>query len=871
MRSKKSEKESAWKRLVRVVTSSLFGREIDEETSNRLQEIKGLFLVSFSVFLFVSIATFDISDSGASSAKSSEAAAEVSNWCGPVGHYLADSCHKLLGLASFLIPFLGIAWGMVLVTRKRVMLPGLRLFGGAALLFSTSLVLSLYFLDEKGAAVYPDYAPHGHGGLIAQVIVPSLSNKLGVVGAWLMLIPTCLTSFILATEMAFYPSLVSFGEWITRRREDSEETATQAIMHWTNGLLVGLWRFLRGAAIDGPALAAATNIGASTAMEPKVSTERQTERLQRALSAELETEEALKEEVQEEAAEAKEALEELEELEDEEEERERAPYRLTVREDEEEGEDLEEEEITSAEPKKEPMISLGGAADVPMDIPDVPTGEWQLPSLELLSSSDSSNQAQGGSIDEAAKLENTLLSFGLSVDVVQAQVGPAVTLYELEVPVGVRLNKIAALSNEIAAALKAESVRVIAPIPGKGTVGVEVPNSKRRIVRMRELISADIYDKEKYGLPLCLGMDTEGTPIIGDLTKMPHLLIAGQTGSGKSVCINTILASLLLTRSPHEVKMILVDPKMVELQPFSNIPHLLLPIVTNARQAANVLAWVCEKMEGRYELLKDSGVRNIKGYNALGEKNLRQRLGDAFSEEQTPRELPYIVIVVDEMADLMMVCKKEAEAAITRLAQKSRAVGIHVILATQRPSTDVITGVLKGNLPTRIAFQVTSKIDSRVILDEGGADKLLGSGDMLYKPPGTNKMLRVQGAFVEDEELTGIIQCVIGEAPAKFNQEMIQAATGSRGPGAASQDDISDERFNEAVRVVLETKRGSASLLQRALSVGYTRASRLIDMMEDCGILGPHRGSKAREILITLEEWDARQDDRIDGSESTDE
>jgi S-DNA-T family DNA segregation ATPase FtsK/SpoIIIE len=317
--------------------------------------------------------------------------------------------------------------------------------------------------------------------------------------------------------------------------------------------------------------------------------------------------------------------------------------------------------------------------------------------------------------------------------------------------------------------------------------------------------------------------------------------------------------------------MILVDPKMVELQPFSNIPHLLLPVVTNATQAANVLAWVCEKMEGRYELLKDSGVRNIKGYNALGEKTLRQRLGDGFSEERTPRQLPYIVIVVDEMADLMMVCKKEAEAAITRLAQKSRAVGIHVILATQRPSTDVITGVLKGNLPTRIAFQVTSKIDSRVILDEGGADKLLGSGDMLYKPPGTNKMLRVQGAFVEDEELKGIIQHVIDEAPAKFNQEMVQAATGSRGSGASGQDEINDPLFDEAVSVVLRTGRGSASLLQRALSIGYTRASRLIDLMEGCGILGPHRGSKVREILITMEDWDARQGVAVEANESSNE
>jgi S-DNA-T family DNA segregation ATPase FtsK/SpoIIIE len=833
MSPKRREKESRWKRLGRVVTSALFVREVDEETSDRLQEIKGLFLISLSVFLFVAMATFDPSDYAVPAGESDGGGA--SNWCGPVGHFLAKPGLRVMGLASFLLPLLGVSWGVVLVTRKRVALPMLRLFGGAGFLFSMSLALSLALGVDSTS-----YGPYGPGGSIAQLIVPVLAEKFGGVGIWLLLIPTCLTSFTLATEMAFYPYLVALGEWITRRREDSEETVTQAIWQWAKGLIVGLWQFLRGADIgeysdvvpeDAPRLE----------FEPEVTKEDQAERLRRTLIADNE----LAEEEQEPQVEWEEEGGEEEELED--------------------------EEITPAEPKKAPTISLGGAVDVPMDIPEVPAGEWKLPSPECLHSSGDSGQAEGGSIDEAARLENTLLSFGLDVDVVHAQVGPAVTLYELEVPVGIRLNKIGALSNEIAAALKAESVRVIAPIPGKGTVGVEVPNSKRRIVRMRELITSDIYDQKKYALPLLLGMDTEGAPVIGDLTKMPHLLIAGQTGSGKSVCINTILGSLLLTRSPNEVKMILVDPKMVELQPFSKIPHLLLPVVTSASQAANVLAWVCEKMEGRYELLKDSGVRNIKGYNALGEKELRQRLGDEFSEERTPRRLPYIVIVVDEMADLMMVSKKEVEATITRLAQKSRAVGIHVILATQRPSTDVITGVLKGNLPTRIAFQVTSKVDSRVILDEGGADKLLGSGDMLYRPPGSNKMLRVQGAFVEDEELQDIIRHVIEEAPAKFNQEMVQAATGSRGSVGFSQEEINDPLFDEAVRVVLRTGRGSASLLQRALSIGYTRASRLVDLMADSAILGPHRGSKVREILITMEDWDARQGVAVEASESSDE
>ncbi|MBM3977196.1 MAG: DNA translocase FtsK, partial [Planctomycetes bacterium] len=348
-----------------------------------------------------------------------------------------------------------------------------------------------------------------------------------------------------------------------------------------------------------------------------------------------------------------------------------------------------------------------------------------------------------------------------------------------------------------------------------------------------------------------------GNPMVEDLAKMPHLLIAGTTGSGKSVCINTILASLLLTRSPHDAKLILIDPKQVELAMFASVPHLMLPVVTDPKHATQVLLWAVEKMEGRYDLFKNAGVRNIKSYNALTEEQLRKQLGDDFDEERTPRHVPYIVLVVDEMADLMMTAKKEAEMAITRLAQKSRAVGIHVIVATQRPSTDVITGVIKGNLPTRIAFQVASKIDSRVILDASGAEKLLGQGDMLYTPPSSSQIRRVQGALVEDHELQKLVDFVCKEAAPNFSQELVQIASGKTEAGAEGpMNPEEDDLWDEAVRVILKTKRGSASLLQRALGVGYTRASRLIDMMTAEGILGEFKGSKAREVLMTLEQWE---------------
>ena len=493
--------------------------------------------------------------------------------------------------------------------------------------------------------------------------------------------------------------------------------------------------------------------------------------------------------------------------------------------------------------------------------PTPPAGPWELPSFELLEAPSGGARVDKDFLETSAQnLENALRSFRVDAEVVGAQVGPAVTMFELTVTQGTRMNKVTALSQEIAATLRARSVRIIAPIPGKSTIGVEVPNKDRRTVRISELVTQEAYDNDVMALPLFLGMDAEGKSIVEDLARAPHMLIAGTTGSGKSVCINTIIASIMLTRSPHDVKLILIDPKMVELSIFQNIPHLELPVVTDMKQATNVLLWAVEKMESRYELFNNASVKNIKAFNKLGEDKLRERLGDDFNEEYTPRHVPYIVFVIDEMADLMMQSKKEAEQAIARLAQKARAVGIHVIVATQRPSTDVITGLIKGNLPTRIAFQVASKIDSRVILDQMGAEKLLGQGDMLYTPPQTSQLVRVQGALVEDHELQALVDHVCLKAAPNFDQQLVQTATGTAPPGSVNQGgEKVDEMFNEAVSVVLKYRRGSASLLQRALGIGYTRASRLIDQMSDAGILGPHKGSKAREIFMTLEDWEENQ------------
>ncbi|MDF1798158.1 MAG: DNA translocase FtsK 4TM domain-containing protein [Planctomycetota bacterium] len=809
----------------------------EEEVSEHLQEIKGLLLIGFALFLFVSMISFYKPINGA----------EGKNWGGQAGYYLAAQAFAAVGWSGYMLCFLAGTWGMLITTRKQLTLPVLRVFGGLCFLISSAYLFQLAFGAEYGVS---SVSPYGPGGYLALETTSGLVDKFGGPGLWLVLSLVSLVSFMLATEMAFLPAIGAMRDWFAERASTSGEGPVKALGVWLKGLFLGLWNFVRGADLaEGQAKKPAKKKAAAKKPAKKKPAKKA------APVEELYEEEEEEELEDDEEWEYEEVDEDEEEPEDDEEE-----WEYEDEEDEEE----EEEEVVVTPAKvarKKPDLSASTTTSI-RDLEPVtpPAGPWKLPPLTLLNESVAGTSASEKDLEEAAtKLENALASFKVDAHVVGARVGPAITLFELEVAQGTRMNKVTQLSQEIAGALLAKSVRIIAPIPGRSTIGIEIPNKQRATVTLRSLVRQEAYDKRKYALPLFLGMDAEGTPIVADLAKMPHLLIAGTTGSGKSVCINTILASMLLTRSPHEVQWVLIDPKMVELQMFTSVPHMMVPVVTDAKQATNVLLWACEKMEGRYELFKDAGVKNIKGYNALGEDKLREKLGEQFSEERTPRAVPYIVIVIDELADLMMVSKKEAEQAITRLAQKSRAVGIHVIVATQRPSTDVITGVLKGNLPTRIAFQVASKIDSRVILDTGGAEKLLGGGDMLYTPPGVSHVMRVQGAWATDEELQDIVDFVKQDSAASFNQELVQAATGTAKPGMPSDKDPSerDELWDEAVRVILKSKRGSASLLQRALGIGYTRGTRLLEMMEEEGIVGAHKGSKAREVNMSLKDWDA--------------
>jgi S-DNA-T family DNA segregation ATPase FtsK/SpoIIIE len=488
-----------------------------------------------------------------------------------------------------------------------------------------------------------------------------------------------------------------------------------------------------------------------------------------------------------------------------------------------------------------------------------PADDYELPSLDLLLPSEPvSFELQEQDVLRKAKiLEKTFADFGFHIRVVEIQTGPVIAQFEVELEAGLRLSKITGLADDLAIALRVPSVRIVAPIPGKNTVGIEVPNAERQLVRLREVIEETADKARTMRIPVFLGKDVAGNPMVVDLSSLPHLLIAGRTGTGKSVCLNSIIVSMLMTRRPDEVRTLLIDPKMVELSPYKNIPHLMHPVVTDMRKAEAILGWAVEKMEERYQWLARAGVRHVSVYNQLGEEELRERMQPIDDEEwkQVPTHMPYILIVADEMADLMMTAAKEVEGHIIRLAQKSRAVGIHLVLATQKPTVDVITGLIKSNLPARICFQVASRVDSRVVLDEMGADKLLGNGDMLFLWPGTSTLIRGQGTYLSDDEINRVIAAVATTEP-QYVKELVQLKAREPAPPAKGGMSHRDELYEAAVDLVVREGRGSCSLLQRALGIGYGRAARLIDYMAEDGIVGSYNGSQAREVLITLADWD---------------
>jgi S-DNA-T family DNA segregation ATPase FtsK/SpoIIIE len=419
--------------------------------------------------------------------------------------------------------------------------------------------------------------------------------------------------------------------------------------------------------------------------------------------------------------------------------------------------------------------------------------------------------------------------------------GPVITTFEYEPAAGVKINKIVNLSDDLALALRATSIRIVAPIPGKAAVGIEIPNSSRELVRFKEIVASPAFDKTKSKLTICLGKDIIGNPVVAELDKMPHLLIAGATGTGKSVALNAMICSLLYKATPEEVKLIMVDPKRIELSSYDGIPHLITPVVIDPKKATNALYWAVREMERRYELLSRNNARNIKQYNNKIEKEPQAESAEA------PEKLAYIVIIIDELADLMMLASRDVEVTLTRLAQMARAAGIHLILATQRPSVDVLTGIIKANFPTRLTFQVSSKTDSRTIIDTNGAENLLGSGDMLFLPPGTAKLQRIHGAYISEEELVRITRFLRAQAKPEYDDKVVEAAAPQSG---ADEEQEYDERYDDAVALVTQSGQASISMVQRHLRIGYNRAARIIEVMEKEGVVGPSDGVKPREVLV---------------------
>ena len=765
----------------------------------------------------------------------------VNNWCGHLGAMAADMSLRALGWgAHFVVVSLAVLVALLLM-RREISAPVVRIFGWFLALIGFVTLASIIFTSGWSG---PMIGPGGYLGAIGQGI---LSTHFATVGGLVLALAVTLCGMILCTDYVLFQLgitlVVGSVNRSTGRRRRKRLTAND-VDEEDQGMSVRI----RGKQV------ASQNLDDEAWDEEdeeyevdEVTGEAEDD----ADEGEYEEEEEYKEEDEE--APAATGRNRLRQLMD------RASPALRLRKPPSKAE--------QQETREQVMDQLDEASR------HEEARDYTLPSIDLLLAGDEfSFDEQEKEVRRKARiLEKTFNDFGFQVKVVEIETGPVIAQYEVALEAGLRLSKITGLADDLAIALRVPSVRIVAPIPGKNTVGIEVPNSERQVVRLREVMEETNGRINKMRIPLFLGKDVSGNPLTVDLSTLPHLLIAGRTGTGKSVCLNAIISSILMTRRPDEVRMLMIDPKMVELSGYKTLPHLMHPVVTDMRKAEAILAWAVDKMEERYELLARAGVRHISGYNQLGDEELMERLEAEEEERHTiPSHLPYIVIVADEMADLMMTAGKEVEQHIIRLAQKSRAVGIHLILATQKPTVDVITGLIKSNLPARIAFQVASRTDSRVVLDEMGADKLLGNGDMLFLWPGTSSLLRGQGTFLSDDEIDSVVQCVsTGEQ--NFVTELVQLKVEEPNSAEPGEMKKRDDLYESAVDVVIREGRGSVSLLQRCLGIGYGRAARLIDFMAEDGVVGPYNGSQAREVVMSMDEWQQLQgggDETTEPSES---
>jgi len=801
----------------------------------------------------------------------------AANWCGPVGAWLAFQGFKLLGSGAWLVLA---AFGLLLTIEgrgARVRWLPLRTVGVAMLAWALA---GLQALLLPATSTLPDLA----GGLLGQFAAIELEARFSVLGSMLWL----LAFGAIGAIVAFDRWLVVAPLWLWRRTTPAAARA---------GAGAGRVASAGGGLVAGLARAA----GRSTPVRVRLDDLEDDEELAEAVVEEVKPaisskprrrvtpvpRPAVEEEPEDEYEEWDEEEDESAEYEEEGAEDE---YEEDEPEDEYEDEEPEEDEIIPGAPQvfdedqirekisKLPVRFAASNKNVATDadlrdlqgVVDLPG--YRFPGLDLL---EDPEEGFGETLEEMVReqanaLESALRQYRIKGEVVGIESGPVITLYHLRLAPGTKVAQLTNVSSDIARALMAVNIRIVPNMVGRDTVGVEVPNPTKEKVRLKELMSGpDAWSKMR--LPMFLGKDASGEPLIADLTKAPHMLIAGTTGSGKSVCMNTIIMGFLYTKKPNELKLVLVDPKMVEMSQFKDIPHLMCPVVTEMSRAAAILEWAVQKMDERYALLAEAGCRDIASYNGLEWEELKERFEPATEEEEAriPRKLPYMVFIIDELADLMMT-HKEVEGSIIRIAQKARAVGIHLILATQRPQANVVTGLIKSNMPCRIAFKVASGMDSRIVLDQKGGELLLGQGDMLYLSPHSHKLMRAQGTLVDDQEIRHVVRFMRDVARPTFERQLVQlkkldddeerlveSENNSSASLAAAQE---DPLFDRAVEIVLETKRGSVSLLQRRLAIGYTRASRLIDLMGIAGIIGEHKGSVAREVMITPEEWAAMQE-----------
>ncbi len=801
-------------------------RNSSRETDRGLQIIWGIFFIVLFVILGLSIFTYDWRDI---SLLMTPAISPTQNWFGPVGAWLAFAMFGVLGLAAYLLPFMSLYLGVYLfINDDDRQWP--RFLWGTILLLSLSAVMQI---DQNWMASRRDmmHIPFS-GGCVGVLFATYTTVKwLNPVGAGLLLWSIFACAFMMFIGFGnikrlaislWTLCLVTYAGWMKYKEEQAEIQISQQ----KDQRLIDRKKRLMEKSSPEP-----SRVAPPAEPVPQPRQKAQTEPKPSIVERLLKTDPAKRQQEEEEIADEEKVTD--------------AKPAVEVKKPEPKPEKAKVE-------KKEPKPQQE-SEEVSQSV--VVNG-YKLPPVDLLNPAPKSKQGIEANSETTGKiLVETLAEFGIETEVVNVETGPVVTRYELLPAPGVKLERISALSNNLALALKAQSIRVQAPVPGKGVVGIEVPNTMATMVCLREVFEGDSFKTGKHKLPLLIGKDVGGADLIADLADMPHILIAGSTGSGKTVCMNSILAGLLMARRPDELRLMLVDPKIVEFSGFNNLPHLVVPVITNPKKVTLGLRWAINEMEKRYKLFAKAGVRNIDSYNRR-EKVVQ---GSLFGDEavqpnpanEMPSTVPYIVIVIDELADLMLADGPEIENCVARLAQLSRAVGIHMILSTQRPSVNVITGTIKANFPSRIAFQVAQKVDSRTILDTSGADKLLGRGDMLYLPPGVSKLIRAQGAYTTDEELKRIVEFIKAQSQPTYEPE-IQEKLENKLP---TMDDggEDDELITQCIDIIRETKRASTSLLQRRLRIGYTRAARVMDILEERGIIGPPRGSDPREILLDLD------------------